>query len=100
MVRLSNFPRAKMSNQPGNANATPLPLIRLDQVAIRFGDQAVLRGINLAMARGETLVVTGESGCGKTVLLKLIIGLLRPSQARITSDGRVVAALNERDLTR
>ena len=100
MVRLSNFPRAKMSNQPGNANSTPPPLIRLDQVAIRFGDQAVLRGINLDMARGETLVVIGESGCGKTVLLKLIIGLLTPSEGRITFDGRVLAELNDRELTR
>src|SRR5713226_2422744 len=100
MVRLSNFPRAKMSNQPGNANSTPPALIRLDQVAIRFGDQAVLRGINLEMARGETLVVIGESGCGKTVLLKLIIGLLTPSEGRITFDGRVLAELNDRELTR
>ena len=100
MVRLSNFPRAKMSNQPGNANSTPPPLIRLDQVAIRFGDQAVLRGINLDIARGETLMVIGESGCGKTVLLKLIIGLLTPSEGRITFDGRVLAELNDRELTR
>src|SRR5438552_1504418 len=100
MVRLSNFPRAKMSNQPGIANSTSPPLISLDQVAIRFGDQAVLRGINLDMARGETLVVIGESGCGKTVLLKLIIGLLTPSEGRITFDGRVLAELNDRELTR
>ena len=100
MVRLSNFPRAKMSNQPGIANSAPPALIRLDQVAIRFGDQAVLRGINLDMARGETLVVIGESGCGKTVLLKLIIGLLTPSEGRITFDGRVLAELNDRELTR
>ena len=89
-----------MSNQPGNANSTPPPLIRLDQAAIRFGDQAVLRGINLDIARGETLVVIGESGCGKTVLLKLIIGLLTPSEGRITFDGRVLAELSDRELTR
>ncbi len=100
MVRLSNFPRAKMSNQPGNSNSAPPALIRLDQVAIRFGDQAVLRGINLDMARGETLVVIGESGCGKTVLLKLIIGLLTPSEGRITFDGRALAELSDRELTR
>ena len=100
MVRLSNFPRAKMSNQPGNANSTPPPLIRLDQVAIRFGDQAVLRGINLDMARGETLVVIGESGCGKTVLLKLIVGLLWPTAGRVRFDGRVLVELDDHELTR
>jgi len=89
-----------MSNQPGNANPPPPPLIRLDQVAIRFGEQEVLRGITLDIPRGQTLVVIGESGCGKTVLLKLIIGLLIPSAGRVTFDGRVLAELNDRELTR
>jgi phospholipid/cholesterol/gamma-HCH transport system ATP-binding protein len=88
-----------MSNQPDNGNLTPRPLIRLDQVDIRFGEQNVLRGITLDIARGETLVVIGESGCGKTVLLKLIIGLLTPSAGRITFDGRVLVELNDRELT-
>src|SRR5438094_666171 len=100
MVRLRDSCRAKMSNQTGNAEPTRPPLIRLDQVAMRFGDQAVLHGITVDVALGETLVVIGESGCGKTVLLKLIIGLLTPSQGRITFDGRVLADLNDRELTR
>jgi phospholipid/cholesterol/gamma-HCH transport system ATP-binding protein len=89
-----------MSNQTGNAEPTRPPLIRLDQVAIRFADQSVLRGITLDVALGETLVVIGESGCGKTVLLKLIIGLLTPSQGRITFDGRVLTELSDHELTR
>jgi phospholipid/cholesterol/gamma-HCH transport system ATP-binding protein len=75
-------------------------LIRLDQVAVSFADHAVLAGINLDIKRGETLVVIGESGSGKTVLLKLIIGLLAPTGGRITFDGRVLAELNDRELTR
>jgi phospholipid/cholesterol/gamma-HCH transport system ATP-binding protein len=89
-----------MSNETGNSESIRPPLIRLDQVAMRFGDQSVLRGISLDVALGETLVVIGESGCGKTVLLKLIIGLLAPSAGRITFDGRVLAELSDRDLTR
>src|SRR5205807_5314439 len=55
---------------------------------------------NLSVARGETLVVIGESGCGKTVLLKLIINLLRPTRGRVTFDGQVLADLDDRTLTR
>jgi phospholipid/cholesterol/gamma-HCH transport system ATP-binding protein len=79
--------------------STP-PLIALQQVGMRFGEQRVLQDITLHVQRGQTLVVIGESGCGKTVLLKLIIGLLRPSIGRVLFDGRVLAGLDERELTR
>src|SRR3954451_17749558 len=75
-------------------------LIRLEGVSVRFGSQRVLENINLGIRRGETLVVIGESGCGKTVLLKLIIGLLRPTAGRVTFDGKVLADLPERELAR
>jgi phospholipid/cholesterol/gamma-HCH transport system ATP-binding protein len=75
------------------------PIINLEQVAVTFGPQRVLAGIDLAVARGRTLVVIGESGCGKTVLLKLVIGLLRPTAGRVRFDGRVLADLPERELT-
>ncbi len=63
------------------ANDTRQPLIALENVSMQFGAQRVLRDISLLVERGRTLVVIGESGCGKTVLLKLIIGLLRPTGA-------------------
>jgi len=88
-----------MSGDSGISDSLSSPLIRLDQVTMRFGDQTVLRRISLDVARGETLVVIGESGCGKTVLLKLIIGLLTPSAGRVTFDGRVLADLGDRELT-
>jgi phospholipid/cholesterol/gamma-HCH transport system ATP-binding protein len=50
--------------------------------------------------RGQNLVVIGESGCGKTVMLKLIVGLLRPTSGRVLFDGEVLAELNDRELTR
>jgi phospholipid/cholesterol/gamma-HCH transport system ATP-binding protein len=83
-----------------HAAPSPQPLIALDQVSMQFGAQRVLHDIRLNIERGKTLVVIGESGCGKTVLLKLIIGLLRPTSGRVTFDGRVLTELGERELTR
>jgi phospholipid/cholesterol/gamma-HCH transport system ATP-binding protein len=76
------------------------PWIALEHVSVQFGNQHVLRDLNLAVERGETLVVIGESGCGKTVLLKLIISLLQPTAGRVLFDGRVLAELSDRELTR
>jgi phospholipid/cholesterol/gamma-HCH transport system ATP-binding protein len=74
-------------------------LIALDNVGIAFGGHPVLRGIRLDIPRGQTLVIIGESGCGKTVLLKLLIALLRPTSGRIVFDGQELASLTERQLT-
>jgi phospholipid/cholesterol/gamma-HCH transport system ATP-binding protein len=75
-------------------------LIVLQNVSIGFDSQGVLRSLDLGVRRGETLVVIGESGCGKTVLLKLIIGLLWPTVGRIIFDNQVLAELSDRELTR
>src|SRR5438552_3426083 len=75
-------------------------LIELERVSMQFGSQRVLNDINLRIERGQTVVVIGESGCGKTVLLKLIIGLLRPTVGRVLFDARVLADLSDKELTR
>src|SRR5438874_646263 len=76
------------------------PVIQLRGVSVRFGQQAVLRGIDLDIRPHETVCVIGESGCGKTVLLKLIVGLLRPTEGEVLFEGRPLHALPERELTR
>src|SRR5438477_8243982 len=78
----------------------PDPVIQLRGVSVRFGRQAVLSGIDLGIDPHQTVVVIGESGCGKTVLLKLIIGLLRPTTGKIRFDQKVLTDLSERELTR
>ncbi len=75
-------------------------LIQMEGVKVDFGRQHVLRDIDLTISRGKTLAVIGESGCGKTVLLKTIIGLLRPTCGSVRFDGRNLAELSEKELTR
>lgn len=74
------------------------PLIELRNVSKRFGALQVLDGVNLSLRRGETTVVIGESGTGKSVLLKHIIGLLRPDSGEIWFDAQRVDTLNEQEL--
>jgi phospholipid/cholesterol/gamma-HCH transport system ATP-binding protein len=81
------------------ANTVPKPLISLQQVTMQFGAQRVLHALDVEVQRGQTLGVIGESGCGKTVLLKLIIGLLRPTVGRVIFDGKQLDNLAERELT-
>lgn len=76
------------------------PIIELLGVTMRFRQQTVLRDLTLRIKRGETLSIIGESGCGKTVLLKLMIGLLRPTQGVVKFDGRDLASLGEHELTK
>ena len=76
------------------------PLIEARDVSVVFGRQKVLRDITLTIPRGQTLAVIGESGCGKTVLLKTMIGLVHPTQGEMLFDGQNLAAMNDKELTR
>ena len=76
--------------QPGQ------PLIRVRNLHKRLGIQEVLSGVNLDIAQGETMVVFGRSGGGKSVLLKHIIGLMTPTSGEVFVEGQDIAALSER----
>lgn len=75
------------------------PMLELRNIDVTFGRNPVLRDINLSIPRGQTLAIIGESGCGKTVALKTMIGLVRPSRGQMFFDGRDLATLNEAELT-
>ena len=76
----------------------PGPIIEIVQATMRFRQQTVLRDISLRIDRGQTVCIIGESGCGKTVMLKLMIGLLRPTLGTIRFDGRDLATLKEHEM--
>ncbi len=88
-----------MATRPTQHDAKSTPLIEVRALDVTFGRQHVLRDINLTIPRGQTLAVIGESGCGKTVLLKSLIGLVRPTRGEINFDGRNLSALSDKELT-
>ncbi|MFN3395869.1 MAG: ABC transporter ATP-binding protein [Thermodesulfovibrionales bacterium] len=63
-----------------------------------FGSNHVLRGVNLRIEKGESVVVIGGSGSGKSVLIKNIIGLLRPDSGKVIIDGVDITVLKEKEL--
>ena len=73
--------------------------IRLHRVCKAFGDKQVLTGIDLEVHDGESLVILGGSGTGKSVLIKHIIGLLQPDTGTVTVDGTDLASLDYREIT-
>ena len=64
-----------------------------------FGEQVVLRGVDLDVRRGEILVLLGGSGGGKSVLMKHMVGLLQPDEGTVTLEGKVISDLSERELS-
>ncbi len=73
-------------------------MIEINNLFKKFGDKQVLTGVNLTIPKGETIVIVGRSGCGKSVLLKLIVGLLTPDNGQILVEGNLINELGNRDL--
>jgi len=83
--------------KPVNINYDDI-VIDVEGVSKSFGDLHVLRDVDLDLYNGENLVVLGRSGTGKSVLIKLISGLLKPDSGNITVLGEVVNQLNDKEL--
>ena len=73
-------------------------MIRVVDLHKSFGKNEVLRGVNLQLKKGETLVIIGQSGCGKSVLLKHVIGLLKPDRGKVYVDGVDITVLDDDEL--
>ncbi|HEX4534012.1 MAG TPA: ATP-binding cassette domain-containing protein, partial [Rhizomicrobium sp.] len=63
------------------------PMVELRGVKKRFGSKVVLDGLDLTLGKGESLVVIGGSGTGKSVMIKCVLGILRPDAGQILVDG-------------
>ena len=75
-------------------------MIEVCELKKSFGPQPTLDGVSFGIEKGDSLVIIGRSGCGKSVLLKHIIGLLQPDSGRVVIDGEDITQMNERDLIR
>jgi len=75
-------------------------MIEVRQLRKQFGPQPVLDGVDLRIETGESVVIIGRSGCGKTVLLKHFIGLLKPDTGEVLVDGENIVRMSERELLR
>ena len=75
-------------------------IVRLVGIEKSFGTQKVLKGVNLDIYEGKTTIIVGESGQGKSVILKHILGLLRPDRGQVFVAGHDVTTLRKKDLNR
>ena len=73
-------------------------MISIRNVTKNFGGKSVLNGLSLEIPRGETLVIMGQSGCGKSVLLKIITGLMSADSGEIWFDGTKISSLNRKKM--
>src|SRR5882757_8773095 len=88
-----------MPSKDAEANSEKAtPPVQVESLSKSFGEQTVLKGLSLEVGRGETLSVLGRSGTGKSVLLKLIIGLHKPDSGSIRVNGEDVTKLKLKEL--
>lgn len=73
-------------------------MIEIEDLHKSFGPKIVLDGVNLTIPAGQTMCIIGKSGCGKSVLIKNIVGLLQPDKGRVIVDGKDVSKLKRKEL--
>lgn len=76
----------------------PTAAVEVQHVSFAFDDHVILRDVSLTVPRGSMTIILGASGAGKSILLKLILGLLRPDSGQIVVNGQRIDNLPERDL--
>jgi phospholipid/cholesterol/gamma-HCH transport system ATP-binding protein len=74
------------------------PVVVLEDVKLAFGENEVLRGVSFHLARGETKALFGVAGSGKSLILKMVLGLIRPDSGRIVVLGHDITQMREEDL--
>ncbi|MEM8666757.1 MAG: ABC transporter ATP-binding protein [Planctomycetota bacterium] len=89
---------AETIEDPVDAVDTESPLLEARELTVRFDKQLILSNINLSIHRGQTVAVIGESGCGKSVLMKTLIGLIQPTSGQVFLDGKDLSQMKQPEL--
>ena len=87
-------------DRPALAAPAVSPAVVFDKVSFAFDEHVVLRDVSFSVPKGSMRILLGASGAGKSVVLKLILGLLRPDAGTILVNGQEISAMTERDLMR
>jgi phospholipid/cholesterol/gamma-HCH transport system ATP-binding protein len=95
------MPLAAADRTPTNPQSGPdAPVVVFDRVSLAFDDKVILRDVSFTLERGHTKIILGASGSGKSTILKLILGLLRPDGGEIWINGERTDTMKERELMR
>ena len=84
---------------PQETSAESMPLLDIKDLSVVLESQTILKDLSVTIERGETVAVIGESGCGKTVFMKTLVGLIRPTQGSVRFDGSEWENLTPADLS-
>lgn len=96
-VRLDSKTASELSHHPSQERLAAA-VVALENVTVKFGTTDRLKSVHLAVGRGETLAVMGPSGSGKSLLLKVMVGLVSPTSGVVYVDGRDLSALSTREV--
>jgi len=96
MIEAPPSPVLSLNSQPSTLNSSAMIAVR--GLMKKIGAQEILRGVDLEVMKGETLVIIGRSGGGKSVLLKHLVGLMQPDAGEIWIEGQNIIGLSERRL--
>lgn len=87
-----------MNSRPRDKEAAETPAVEFSHVSLSFDGRPALRDVSFRLGRGQMICVTGASGSGKSVLLRLVIGFLKPDEGQIFIEGREIEQLGEDEL--
>jgi phospholipid/cholesterol/gamma-HCH transport system ATP-binding protein len=94
------FDRARPEPLSANGYGQAVPAIEFRDVHLRFDEHKVLDGLSFKVMKGETKIVLGGSGGGKSTLIKLVLGLLKPDEGRVLIDGEDITDYGEAEMMR
>src|SRR5262245_34092259 len=97
---MANGPDSSVARAGGVAAPVEAPAVIFDKVSFAFDDHVVLRDVSFTLPKGRMKVLLGASGSGKSVLLKLMLGLFKPDAGSITINGQRIDTMSETGLMR